>query len=141
MTSSAIEFFIAFPVIWVVVVFAIGKFGGWTRLAGQYPSKPQVGGRCFRFQSGRMRFRTGYGSCLAVGSDPFGLHLSILFLFRPGHPPLFLPWSEITIHQGSRRGVALRFSRVPDVPIILSKRLAVQLAEASSGIFSYPPAA
>jgi hypothetical protein len=139
-TGNTVEFFVAFPVIWVAVVFAIGKFSGWTRLAGQYPSSPQVGGRCFRFQSGRMRFGAGYGSCLTVGSDPNGLHVSILFLFRPGHCRLFFPWSEITVHQGSRRGVLLRFSRVPDVPIILSKVLVAQLAEASSGGISYPTA-
>jgi len=139
--SSAIEFLVAFPVIWVAVVLVISRLGGWASLSREYPPRAQVGGRRFRFQSGRMRFRTGYGSCLTVGSDPTGLHVSIVFLFRPGHRRLFLPWSDVSFHEGSRRGVSLRFSRVPHVPLILSKRLAAGLAEASSGVFRYPHAA
>jgi hypothetical protein len=139
--NSAIEFLIAFPLIWVVVVAALGRFGGWTRLSREYPARPPVGGRRFRFQSGRLRFGTGYGDCLTVGSDPAGLHLSILFLFRPGHGPAFFPWSEVSVREGSRRGVAFQFGRVPDVPLILSKQLAKELAEASAGGLAYPHAA
>jgi hypothetical protein len=84
-----------------------------------------------------MRFGTSYGSCLTLVSGPAGLHLSILFLFRPGHRPAFFPWPEVSVHEGFRRGVALRFARTPDVPLILSRRLAQELAEASSGNFTY----
>ena len=73
-----------------------------------------------------------------MGSDPTGLHLSILFLFRPGHRPAFVPWSEVSVREGSRRGVAIRFARVPDVPLILSKRLVGELAEASAGGLADP---
>lgn len=133
MRSSAIEFFVAFPLIWVFTLVAIGRLGGWARLARQYPARPQAGGVRLRFRSGRMRYRTGYGGCLILGADPAGLHLSIFFLFRPGHPPLFVPWPEVSAHVRSRHGVALGFARAPGVPLILGRSLAAKLADASAG--------
>jgi hypothetical protein len=65
---------------------------------------------------------TSYGSCLIVGVDPTGIRLSILFPFRIGHPPLFLPWRALRIDPPSKwwwrttlvvkaaqEGVTLRF--------------------------------
>jgi hypothetical protein len=37
-----------------------------------------------------------YNSVLHVGVQPEGLHLSVMALFRVGHPPLLIPWDEIT---------------------------------------------
>jgi hypothetical protein len=79
-----------------------------------------------------------------IGSDPVGLHLAVLFPFRPGHPPLFIPWSEVSVREGwnpTRRGVALSFLRVPEVPLVLSTKLAGRLAESSSGAFAHVRAA
>jgi hypothetical protein len=75
-----------------------------------------------------------------VGSDPAGLHLEVLFPFRPGHPALFIPWSDVTVRddrKSVRGGITLGFSRVPEVPLVLSGKLVEQLADASSGAFRY----
>ena len=140
---GALPFFVAFPLIWVGVVTLIARFGGWARLAREYPGRPQLGGRRFRFRSGRMRFQTGYGSCLTLGSDPMGLHLEILFLFRPGHPAIFVPWSDVSVREDpgrARRNAELRFQRAPEVPLVVGRRLARELADASSGAFAVPEA-
>ena len=52
-----------------------------------------------------MRWLTGYGNCLTVGANSYGLYLRILFLFRFMHPPLFIPWSEVSIK--TRRNLIL----------------------------------
>ena len=44
-----------------------------------------------------MRWASHYGSCLNVGADGTGLKLSVAFLFRAGHPPLFIPWTEVSV--------------------------------------------
>jgi hypothetical protein len=78
-----------------------------------------------------------------IGSDPPGLHLAVLFIFRPGHPPLFIPWSEVSVRRDrgpSRRGVALSFSRDPGIPLVLSRKLVSEIADASLGGFEYPHA-
>jgi hypothetical protein len=137
---DALPFVIAFPIIWTLTVVLIARIGGWSQLAREYPARTQLGGRRFRFQSGRMRLGTGYGSCLMVGSDPAGLHLEVLFPFRPGHPALFIPWSDVTVRddrKSVRGGITLGFSRVPEVPLVLSGKLVEQLADASSGAFRY----
>ena len=47
-------------------------------------------------QSAAMRWLTHYNNVLTVGADSEGLFLVPFFLFRVGHPPLFVPWAEIT---------------------------------------------
>jgi hypothetical protein len=137
---GALPFLVAFPMIWAMAAVLVARLGGWARLGREYPAQPQNGGRRFRFQSGRMRFWTGYGSCLMIGSDPLGLHLAVLFIFRPGHPPLFIPWSEVSVCEDrvpTRRGVALSFIRAPEIPLILNTKLMSELAQASSGGFDF----
>jgi hypothetical protein len=140
---GALSFFVGFPLVWVMTVVLIGRFGGWAKLGREYPERPQLGGHRFRFQSARMKLGARYGSCLVIGSDPAGLHVAVFFLFRPGHPPLFIPWHEVSVRNErgpTRRGVVLNFHRAPEVPFILSEKLAGKLAEASSGAFRYSPA-
>lgn len=63
----------------------------------------------------------------------------MLFLFRFGHPRVFIPWSDVSLHEGSRHGVAFHFARAPGVPLILSKPVAGKLAELSDGGLDYRP--
>ncbi len=45
-------------------------------------------------QSGSVG-RVSYRSCLTVHRSAEGLFLSVLLPFRPGHPPLFIPWNAV----------------------------------------------
>ena len=99
---GALSFFVGFPLVWVMTVVLIGRFGGWAKLGREYPERPQLGGHRFRFQSARMKLGARYGSCLVIGSDPAGLHVAVFFLFRPGHPPLFIPSTCATAVTGTR---------------------------------------
>ncbi|HBX43163.1 MAG TPA: hypothetical protein DEH27_04950 [Deltaproteobacteria bacterium] len=38
----------------------------------------------------------GYGGAVFVRVSPHGLGLSVFFLLRFYHPPMFIPWSDIT---------------------------------------------
>jgi hypothetical protein len=57
--------------------------------------------------------------------------LSVFPIFRIGHPPLFFPWTDISTEAGSRRFfgdfVKFKFTKQPDVPVIMSKRLATRI--------------
>jgi hypothetical protein len=46
-------------------------------------------------QSGRLGM-VNYGSCLTIHVSEAGMFLAVFPLFRPGHPRLFIPWSEFT---------------------------------------------
>lgn len=78
------------------VTTLIGWLGGWARLAERYrTTTPRPPGA--RLTSGRMRWMTGYNGVLYVGWTDEGLHLSVFPLFRAGHPPLLVPWSDVEV--------------------------------------------
>lgn len=78
-----------------------------------------------------MRRWTNYNNCLVVGANKYGLYIAVLPIFRVGHPPLFIPWTEISTEAGSRRlfgdFVKFKFAKQPDVPVIFSKKLAARI--------------
>jgi hypothetical protein len=142
---------------WAVVAFAafvmglgllVSQVGGWATLARAYPSPRPFTGPRWRGQSAGMRWGVTYNGSLTVGADPQGLHLSILFVFRVGHPPLFVPWGDVTaVHEKSRRMpfsilrvgyVELRFRRAPAVPLRIREALAWRLAGAAGPAWPGP---
>jgi hypothetical protein len=72
----------------------ISTLGGWRQLAETFPANDLPTGKRFRMQSGSLGW-VNYSACLTVYSSPEGLWLSTMWPFRVGHPPIFIPWSEI----------------------------------------------
>jgi hypothetical protein len=130
----------AFPVLfaglWVGVLHAIARVGGWSALAASYARAQRPEGTAFRFCSGNFGLAS-YGGCLWLVSGVRGLDVSVLFLFRPAHPPLFIPWSDLTAH--AVRGwvlqqVELGFARQPAVRLRLARGLAEKLLAAGGHV-------
>jgi len=83
-----------------------------------------------------MRYWMGYNNCITVGAHHEGLYLAVLFLFRPGHPPLFIPWRDVSVIEKRiffRRVSELRFSRSPSIPVRMSFRLFGRMVKHSAG--------
>ncbi len=124
-----------FIAIWLLVSAVIAYIGGWTTLAKRFRLRmPFVGERWTR-QSGQMRWIVaGYHNCLTVGGNRTGLYLAMMLLFRFRHPPLLIPWDEITI---SRQRILffnyVRFGlgRELDIPLYLRPKLAEKLNHAA----------
>ncbi len=138
------EYFLPFFVtLWVGVSLLISGIAGWRELAKVYRAAMPFTGRRWWFQSAEMRWRTSYGGCMNIGANKDGLYLSVLFLFRLGHPPLFIPWPDISAIE--RRSwllfkmVELRCRKVPTVPIRIYRRLAEKISEAAGA--DWPPTA
>lgn len=89
---------IGFALWWCVVSFLIAHLSGWASLARVYRAWAPFTGRTWRGQSGYLRW-SSYKSCLNVGCDERGLSLSVVFLFRVGHPPLFIPWEDVSLKE------------------------------------------
>jgi hypothetical protein len=125
-----------FPLFWVVVCVVIAYASGWQQLAATCRAQQPFDGKRWAFQSGRMRWGMGYNNCLTVGADQVGLYLSLLVLFRAGHPPLFIRWEEMTVGQTAflfMRSCRIEFRSAPGVPLMISARLAEKLkAEAGA---------
>jgi hypothetical protein len=58
--------------IWCFVCALLSYISGWTALAQRYQWHSAFAGDRWSFQSGQMRWRVDYGSCLTVGIKPPG---------------------------------------------------------------------
>jgi hypothetical protein len=119
-----------FAIFWLGILHWCAWMGGWTRLARQFTDDPMRGDQrdTYRpirrawFQSGSLGMMN-YKSCLNVGVYETGVRLSVLWPFRPGHPPLFIPWSELA--EGREKRLMFLFKRLevfvgePPVKVLL----------------------
>lgn len=87
-------FLAAFPLFWAGTCWIIAQMG-WARLASRYRTEAEPTGQ--RLWVGHANVGpASYKNVLRVWIEPEGLRLGVLFLFRPGHPPLRIPWDAIT---------------------------------------------
>jgi hypothetical protein len=119
---------------WAFVLNLVGLMSGWWTLARHYRTRSPFEGTRFRLCSGRLGL-SNYGSSLVIGVNADGLYLSVFFFFRPGHPPLFIPWSEIVAT--SAKGwlfqyLDLRFQQAPDLRLRISHALGLRIADAAN---------
>ena len=84
----------ALPAFWCVVVLALSYASGWQTLAASYAASELPRGTRFAGQSGSVGM-VSYRNSLTVHVAPDGLFLATPLIFRPGHKPLFIPWSAI----------------------------------------------
>jgi hypothetical protein len=114
--------------VWCLVLGLASVVGGWRRLAGLYGDTTLFTGDVTRFASAQFGWAS-YSGALRVGASEMGLFLATVAIFRPFHPPLFIPWAEISAEPIASRfgsGVRLTFSSVPGVRVTLSGRAAAR---------------
>ena len=127
---------VGFFVFWCFIVWLISAVGGWSSLAAHYRNELPFTGRTWSFRSGMMGGIARYNGALTVGVNPSGLYLSVLPLFRPGHPPLFIPWSDVTVGNEQRflrSYIAFRFRQAPDTSLWLWERFGREVLETARG--------
>jgi hypothetical protein len=84
-------FFIA---LWVGIVMLMSLIGGWRRLARLYRAERPAGGNATPYVTGMIGMAR-YKRLLTVTTNENGMFIEIRWIFRIGHPPLFLPWRDI----------------------------------------------
>ena len=121
-----------FIAIWIAATWLVSALGGWRALAERYRSDLPFTGQTWRMRSGRMGGVVRYNGLLTVGVNQAGLHLAVMPLFRPGHPPLFIPWPDVTVESGRRffrTFVIFRFRQMPNVSLWLYEKFGRQVLE------------
>jgi hypothetical protein len=89
------SFPILFITVWSVTTWLIAWLAGWLRLAGVYRIQTSpLNGKNYGGVYGMVGI-SNYRGVLNVQITPEGLHLSVAKIFRPGHPPLFIPWKSL----------------------------------------------
>ena len=132
-------FALFFPALWIGIGVFLSRFGGWAALARSYRLTGEFcGGRRWRFrsvvvrQANPLRYAS-YGTGVTLGANVRGLCLAAFPLFRIGHPPLFIPWTDlrITKHEGILYSyLEFRFVRVEGVWLRVPRRLGQEVAAA-----------
>ena len=120
---------------WVAISVLLSHLGGWAALARQYGYSGEFVGERWKRQSGQMRYLMGYNNCLILGANREGLYISVAVPFLLGHPPLFIPWGEISVTREKVlwfKRAQLSLGRETPVPFQISERLADKL-KASAG--------
>ena len=95
LTAVLLAVVISFGLVGLILVVT-SSLSGWATLARTYHHEGNFAGECWRYQSAHMRWLSRYRHCLTVGADRTGLYLAIFRIFRVAHPPLFIPWSQVS---------------------------------------------
>src|SRR5690349_18884318 len=113
-------------ILWTVVPLALAvgipafgflsaAVGGWRALARHYAASEPFYGNRFWFRSGQLGL-ISYGACLMPGANMRGIYLSVFFPLRIGHPPIMVPWQDVSLskaHSILVPAAELRFARAP----------------------------
>lgn len=134
------QFFVIFFIAgWVSVLYLIALASGWDSLAKRFRFKGRFYGEIFSFRSARMRFYVHFGNCLDIGADESGLYLAVFPIFRFGHPPLLIPWSEVSVISGENGVIfkkrELRLGRAESIPLRISSSLADSLHQSAGTVW------
>ena len=124
---------------------AAAVVSGWRALAARFrcdaPPYGEVKTAGPLFYSVYARYWCGYGGVIRFTAAGDALYLSVLFLFRAGHPPLRVPWDEIRFAQTSylwRRHVVLTLGNEEHIPMRISQRMARKLGIADRMLIQSP---
>jgi hypothetical protein len=113
----------------------IAAVSGWKNLARRFVMSQPFSGPQWKWQSAGMRFLVSYNNCLKVGADQAGLFIQPMPGIRTAHPPLFIPWNEISIEQTTgwmmSNFVRLSLGRSERIPFTIRPSLAARLQSAA----------
>lgn len=129
-----IYFALALVCFWCLLGYLVGLLSGWQALARRFRRGVEPYGETRTagpfFYTIYMRYWTHYSGVIRLTAASDALSLSILWLFRIGHPPLAVPWSEVTVTETRRflrRYIVLTLGREEQIPVRISERMARKL--------------
>ena len=119
---------------WAGFSHLVSYMSGWRYLAEVYRAgQPHMGER-LRPWAASMRWKVNYNGLLILGADSQGLHVSVFFLFRIGHSPLFIPWTDISatpMRMWWFKMAKLEFDKYPSTYLLIPLKIADKLSQAS----------
>ena len=123
---------------WFFMHSMLARFSGWSELADHYRAYDSFEGDKRHLQSVNIGLgdwmNVNFNNCITIGADARSLHLSVLFILRPFHPPLTIPLEDIAAEPGETlifKTVRLRPGRTPGVRIIIPRSQAIWVEQRS----------
>ena len=84
------------------IPYVLAKIGGWAKLAQYYSwTGEPVAKEWRRWQSARFNL-CQYNNALSIGTSERGLFFKMIYVFKMGHPPLYIPWQDISTSDTTR---------------------------------------
>ena len=107
--------------IYPIAMFVSSTVGGWKTLAEFYRKPPDKKreNKPIRITTVGMRFFS-YNGFIFGTADSDGLHVHMHFLSRPFHPPLFIPWADITAERRENR-IRININKTPGISFEISE--------------------
>jgi len=116
---------------WCIILWVVSRLCGWHALGKHYRAENRFHGKHHRFSSVKMG-SGNYSGCVTLGANSDGLYLAVMFLFRIGHPPLFIPWADLKPRIKTMwivgEWLEIEVKQAPRVKMGFSMRLAKKLA-------------
>jgi hypothetical protein len=132
--NSPYGFAIYFVTLWCFVSYLISFLSGWFTLSMHFKKDSEPYGETKTagpfFYAVYFRLMTHYSSVVRIIAAEDAFYLSVLILFRIGHPPLRIPWDEIQFSRKKlfwRKYVVLTLGREEKIPMRISERMARKL--------------
>jgi hypothetical protein len=92
---------LAWVAIWTGLNYLLGRVSGWQLLARRFRAHQRPSGKTRSagpfYTSIYLTKHGQYQNIMRLTADEDALYLSVILIFRTNHPPLRIPWSEITI--------------------------------------------
>lgn len=129
-----------FVVMWFIVLYIISRITGWSRLAEKYRTFTKSESKLMQAVQVYWGSVLMAGNIYTVGSSNKGMYIGVLFPFRPGHPPLLIPWHEIKakkVNRAFQPRIQLSFGNNLSRPFEINEKVAEQIKAGSSGQFNY----
>ena len=120
--------------LWCFVCFVISIISGWFALSRRFRKESDPLGETRTagpwFYTIYMRFWGHYSSVIRLTATQDALFASVLPPFRVGHPPLRIPWNEITFGRTKyffRRYIVLTLGNEERIPMRVSECMSLKL--------------
>lgn len=147
------EWLVVFAAAIALLLYLVSRGYGWHDLARHYRSRNPYRGEWITQPAedgeptGELEvyFNNSVSqNAIKVGADSQGLHLATSAVFRLFHPPLFIPWNEVTA-VGVREVPWIRenlvrftFALAPEVPVDVDSEVARVIEKRSGGRWNMP---
>ena len=96
--GAVLWFCIVFPAIWSAVCFLMAALGGWRDLAGRFRTDDPPPPGAEIVGTARLGW-ANYSGAMRLGRLEDSLHMSVLGIFRVGHPHVRIPMEAIRVEE------------------------------------------
>lgn len=130
---------------WYGLVFIIGRLSKWTKLSNAYPNTDDQMLECKKYIYLKINSFANYNGIVSLEATRKGLRMKIFFLFKAGHKPIHIPWSELNCIKRNDDALTSFFfftyffttAKLPNVKLSFKKKVGQWILEEQKKYLSF----